>query len=126
MPTIINSDKAPAAIGPYSQAVKTGNLVFLSGQIPIDPATGELVPGGLAEQAQQVFANINAVLQTAGTSLSNVVKSSVFLADLNDFAQLNIIYAEHFGEHKPARSTFQVAALPKGAKVEIEIIAECP
>ena len=126
MPTIINSDKAPAAIGPYSQAVKTGNLVFLSGQIPIDPATGELVPGGLAEQAQQVFANIKAVLQTAGTSLSNVVKSSVFLADLNDFAQLNIIYAEHFGEHKPARSTFQVAALPKGAKVEIEIIAECP
>ena len=126
MPTIINSDKAPAGIGPYSQAVKTGNLVFLSGQIPIDPATGELVPGGLAEQAQQVFANIKAVLQTAGTSLSNVVKSSVFLADLNDFAQLNIIYAEHFGEHKPARSTFQVAALPKGAKVEIEIIAECP
>ncbi|MCB1146197.1 MAG: RidA family protein [Leptospiraceae bacterium] len=126
MPTIINSDKAPAAIGPYSQAVKTGNLVFLSGQIPIDPATGELVPGGLAEQAQQVFANIKAVLQTAETSLSNVVKSSVFLADLNDFAQLNIIYAEHFGEHKPARSTFQVAALPKGAKVEIEIIAECP
>lgn len=120
---IIATENAPGAIGPYSQAVKTGNMVFCSGQIPIDTATGEFVSGGVAEQTRQVLKNLSAVLEAAGTSLNNVVKTTVFLADMNDFAAMNEIYAEFFSENKPARATVQAARLPKDARVEIECIA---
>jgi 2-iminobutanoate/2-iminopropanoate deaminase len=122
---IIQSAAAPAAVGPYSQAVRSGNLLFCSGQIPLDPATMKLVDGGIEAQTKQVFANIRAVLAAAGLDLSKVVKATVFLADLADFKTVNGLYAEAFGEHKPARSTIQVAALPLGSRVEIEVIAEC-
>lgn len=120
----VNSETAPAAVGPYSHAVRVGNLLFCSGQIPLDPETRALVPGGIAEQTRQVLKNIAAVLDAEGLTLQSVAKSTVFLTDLNDFLILNSVYAEAFGEHKPARSTVQVAALPLGAKVEIEVIAE--
>ena len=120
----INSPEAPAAIGPYCHAVKTGGLLFCSGQIPINPVDGKIVSGGVDEQAKQVFANIRAVLDTAGVTLDNVVKATVFLTDMADFPVVNEIYTENFGEHKPARSTIQVAALPLGSLVEIECIAE--
>jgi 2-iminobutanoate/2-iminopropanoate deaminase len=120
---IIATDKAPGAIGPYSQAVKAGNLVFCSGQIPIDPATGEFVSDDVAEQTRQVLINLSAVLEAAGTGLHNVVKTTVFLADMNDFAAMNEVYAEFFSENKPARATVQAARLPKDARVEIECIA---
>ena len=123
MKEIISTDKAPGAIGPYSQAVKTGNLVFCSGQIPIDPATGNFVSGGVAEQTEQVLINLSAVLEAAGTSLSNVVKTTVFLADMNDFTDMNVVYTKYFDENKPARATVQAAGLPRGARVEIECIA---
>jgi 2-iminobutanoate/2-iminopropanoate deaminase len=119
---IISTENAPGAIGPYSQAVKVGNLVFCSGQIPIDPATGEFVSEDVAEQTEQVIKNLRAVLEAAGTNLDNVVKTTVFLADMNDFAVMNKIYAKHFTE-KPARATVQAARLPKDARVEIEVIA---
>ena len=121
---IVQSSAAPAAVGPYSQAIRSGKLLFCSGQIPLDPATMTLVDGGIEAQTQQVFANIRAVLAAAGLQLSSVVKSTVFLADLADFKTVNGLYAEAFGDHKPALSTFQVAALPLGAKIEIEVIAE--
>jgi 2-iminobutanoate/2-iminopropanoate deaminase len=120
----VRSSEAPAPVGPYSQAVIAGDLVFLSGQIPLDPKTGALVEGDIEVQAERVIANIGAVLGAAGSSLARVVKASVFLADLGDFAKMNAVYARHFtGNPKPARSTFQVAKLPAGAKVEIEVVA---
>ncbi len=118
-----HSDAAPRAIGPYSQAVSDGELVFTSGQVGLDPATGELVAGGFEAEARRVFANLGAVLAAAGCTYSDVVRSTVYLADLADFSRLNALYAEAFGDHKPARSTVQVAALPKGARVEIDLIA---
>ena len=116
----VHTDKAPKAIGPYSQAATHGDLIFTAGQIALDPATMELIPGGVAEQTERVLANIRAVLEAAGSSLGQVVKTTVFLADLSDFAAMNTVYAEHFGAAPPARSTVQVAALPRGARVEIE------
>lgn len=121
----ISTNKAPAAIGPYSQALDTGNMLFISGQIPIDPATG-VMADTVEEQAKQVLTNIKNILDEAGLSMNNVVKTSVFLADLNDFAKVNEVYASFFAEPYPARSCVQVAAIPKGAKVEIETIAVRP
>jgi len=119
----ISTEKAPGAIGPYSQAVKEGNMVFCSGQIPIDPTTGEFVSNNVAEQTHQVLTNLSAVLEAAGTSLNNVVKTTVFLADMNDFTAMNEIYAEFFSDNKPARATVQAARLPRDARVEIDCIA---
>jgi 2-iminobutanoate/2-iminopropanoate deaminase len=125
MKHIINTDNAPAPIGPYNQAVKSGHLLYTSGQIPIDPATGTMVAGGIREQAIQVLENLKAVLEAAGCVLEDVIKTTVFLADMADFPELNDIYGEYFSEeHAPARSTVQVAALPKGALVEIELVAK--
>ncbi len=125
MKKIINTDNAPEPIGPYNQAVKSGHLLYTSGQIPIDPTTGEMVSGGIREQAIQVLENLKAVLEAAGSTLDDVIKTTVFLADMADFPELNTLYAEYFGEdNAPARSTVQVAALPKGALVEIEAIAK--
>jgi|SRR5687767_7811197 len=123
MAEIISTDKAPGAIGPYSQAVKAGNMVFCSGQIPIDPATGEFVSSDVTEQTEQVFTNLKAVLEAAGASLDNVVKTTVFLADMGEFAAMNEVYSRHFTENKPARATVQAARLPRDARVEIECIA---
>lgn len=123
MKKVISTSKAPAAIGPYSQAIQVGNLVFASGQIPIDPATGSFVAGGVKEQARQSLNNVKAILDEAGLTLDNVVKTTVFLADMNDFADVNAVYAEFFAEPYPARSAVAVKTLPKGALVEIEVIA---
>ena len=123
MKEVISTDKAPAAIGPYSQAVRVGEYVFLSGQIPMDPESGEFVSEEIAEQTHQVLRNLSAVLEASGSDLQNVVKTTVFLADMADFAQMNGVYSEHFGDNKPARSTVQAAGLPKGARVEIDCIA---
>ena len=120
----ISTKQAPAAIGPYSQAIQVGNLVYTSGQIPIDPATGVFVEGGIKEQTRQSLTNIKAILEEAGTSISNVVKTTVFMADMNDFADMNSVYSEFFTEPYPARSAIAVKTLPKGALVEIEVIAE--
>jgi len=120
---VIATDAAPKAIGPYSQAIVNDNLVFTAGQVALDPKSGELVGRSTAEQTEQVFANLKAVLAAAGTSLQNVVKTTVYLADMADFAQMNEVYAKHFGAHKPARSTVQAAGLPKGARVEIDAVA---
>ena len=121
---IIGTDKAPAAIGPYAQANRIGDFVYTSGQIPLDPATGVLTGATVGEQTGRVLENLKAVLEAAGTSLDRVVKTTVFLADMNDFAEMNEVYARYFtGELLPSRSTVQVAALPKGALVEIEAIA---
>lgn len=119
----VTTDKAPGAIGPYSQAVKAAGMVFCSGQIPIDPASGEFVSDAVAEQTEQVLRNLGEVLSAAGTSLSKVVKTSVFLADMNDFAEMNEVYSRYFDENKPARATVQAAGLPRGARVEIDCIA---
>jgi len=118
----VSTPNAPAAIGPYSQAVRFGNLLFLSGQIPLTPE-GEIVSGGIEEQTRQVLRNLEAVLAAAGATLRDVVKTTVFLKDMNDFAAFNQVYASFFGDHRPARSTVQVAALPRNALVEIELIA---
>jgi 2-iminobutanoate/2-iminopropanoate deaminase len=123
MKKIISTDKAPGAIGPYSQAIKAGGMLFCSGQIPIDPATGEFVSGGIAEQTEQVFKNLIAVLEAGGSSLDGVVKTTVFLADMGDFAAMNDVYAKYFDSNKPARATVQAARLPRDAKVEIDCIA---
>ena len=120
---VISTTKAPAAIGPYSQAIKVGNLVYTSGQIPIDPA-GVFVEGGIKEQTRQSLTNVKAILAEAGLSMSNVVKTTVFMADMNDFADMNAVYAEFFTEPYPARSAVAVKTLPKGALVEIEVVAE--
>lgn len=119
----VASNKAPNAIGPYSQAVKQGSFVFTSGQIPIDPSTGKIVDGDFEARTRRVFENLKAVLEAAGCSFSSVVKSTVYLTNLADFQTLNGIYAEYFGDHKPARSTVGVAALPMGAPVEIDLVA---
>ena len=119
----ISTKKAPAAIGPYSQAIQVGNLVYTSGQIPIDPATGAFAEGGIKEQTRQSLTNVKAILEEAGLSMSNVVKTTVFMADMGDFAEMNAVYAEFFSEPYPARSAVAVKTLPKGALVEIEVVA---
>ena len=123
MREIVSTDKAPGAIGPYSQAIKTGGMLFCSGQIPIDPETGEFVSNDVAEQTDQVLKNLSAVLEAGGMSLGNVVKTTVFLADMSDFAVMNEVYGRYFDDNKPARATVQAARLPRDAKVEIECIA---
>lgn len=121
---IVSSDQAPKAIGPYSQAVDTGDLVFLSGQIPLDPATGQFVGAGdVQAQTERVIQNLKGVLQAAGLGLANIVRTTVFLVDLAEFAKMNEVYARHFSADPPARSTVQVSALPRGARVEIDAIA---
>jgi 2-iminobutanoate/2-iminopropanoate deaminase len=120
---VVATDAAPKAIGPYSQGITTDGLVFTAGQVALDPKSGELVGTTTAQQTEQVFQNLQAVLAAAGTSLGNVVKTTVYLADMADFAQMNEVYAKHFGTHKPARSTVQAAGLPKAARVEIDVIA---
>jgi 2-iminobutanoate/2-iminopropanoate deaminase len=120
---IITTDAAPQAIGPYSQAVRVGKLVFTSGQIPTDPATGVFVAGGIAEQTEQVLRNLAEVLRAAGTGLEGVVKTTVFLADMNDFAAMNEVYGRYFSNEPPARSTVQAARLPRDARIEIDAIA---
>lgn len=119
----IETSQAPAAIGPYSQAVRAGSLTFLSGQIPLDPATGEVVAGGIEAQARQVMANLGAVLKAAGLDYASLVKTTIYLIDLGEFATVNRIYGEYFGTTPPARATVQVAALPKGVLIEIDGIA---
>jgi len=119
----IDSEDAPEAQGPYSQAIVAGDLVFCAGQIPLDPATGSLVQGDIAAQTRRVLDNLAAVLAAAGSDLAHVVKTTVFLADIDDFAAMNEAYGLRFGSHRPARSTFQVAALPRGARIEIECVA---
>ena len=120
---VIHTNNAPAALGPYSQAIKAGNLLFLSGQVPLDPETMTVVEGGIKEQATRSLTNIKNVLAEAGADFSNVVKTTVFIKDMNEFNDLNEVYAEFFGENKPARSCVEVARLPKDVKVEIELIA---
>ena len=123
MKQVISTKKAPAAIGPYSQAIQVGNLVYTSGQIPIDPSTGAFVEGGIKEQTRQSLTNVKAILEESGLTMSHVVKTTVFMADMNDFADMNSVYAEFFKEPYPARSAVAVKTLPKGALVEIEVIA---
>ena len=120
---IIATDRAPRAIGPYSQAVRAGNLVFASGQIPIDPVTGEFVPGGIAEQTEQVLRNLTAVFEAAGLGMDQVIKTTVFLADMDDFSAMNEVYGRFFAVQPPARATVQAARLPRDARIEIEAIA---
>ena len=121
--TVVATEQAPAAIGPYSQAIAAAGLVFCSGQIPLDPVTGQIVEGGIDTQTRRVLDNLTAVLQAAGSSPEQVVKTTIFLADMNDFATVNTIYAEYFGTEPPARSTVQVARLPRDVRVEVEAIA---
>ena len=123
MKKVISTTKAPAAIGPYSQAIQVENFVYASGQIPIDPATGVLVEGGIKEQTRQSLLNVQAILKEAGLTTGNVVKTTVFIADMNDFADMNAVYAEFFSEPYPARSAVAVKTLPKGALIEIEVVA---
>ncbi len=122
---VIHADAAPKAIGPYSQAIRAGALVYTAGQVGLDPAAGKLVEGGVAEQTRQALANVKAILEAAGTSIDRVIKTTVFMADLSQFSTMNAVYAEFFPANPPARSTVQVAALPLGALVEVEAIAEC-
>lgn len=124
MKQVIHTDSAPAAIGPYSQAIQIGDLLFVSGQVPIDPSTGAIVEGDVKAQAQQSLNNLKAILNAAGTNMGAVVKTTVFLADMNDFAAMNEVYAQFFQEPFPARSAVHAARLPKDAKVEIEAIAQ--
>ena len=123
MKKVISTTKAPSAIGPYSQAIQVGNLIYTSGQIPINPATGSFVEGGIKEQTRQSLLNVKAILEEAGLTMGNVVKTTVFMADMNDFADMNAVYAEFFTESYPARSAIAVKNLPKGALVEIEVVA---
>ena len=124
MKNVISTSKAPDAIGPYSQAIQVGNLVYTSGQLPIDPATGQFPEGGIKEQTRQSLTNVKAILEGAGLSMASVVKTTVFMADMDDFAEMNSVYAEFFAEPYPARSAVAVKTLPKNALVEIEVIAE--
>ncbi|HXH27969.1 MAG TPA: RidA family protein [Candidatus Polarisedimenticolia bacterium] len=119
----VSSEGAPRAIGPYSQGIVSGDLVFLSGQVPIDPSTGNLVPGGIEAQVARVLENLRAVLEAAGCGLPQVVRTTVYLTDLKDFESMNAVYARYFPETRPARATVQVSALPRGARVEIDAIA---
>ncbi len=123
MKQIIQTDQAPKAIGPYSQAIRTSGFVFASGQIPIDPETGQFVAGGIAEQTQQVIKNLSRVLEAAGSGLDRVVKTTVFLADMEEFAAMNEVYGKFFSAEPPARATVEAARLPRDARVEIEAIA---
>ena len=123
---IVHTDKAPAAIGPYSQAIVTNGLVFTAGQIALDPATGQVVAGGVAEQTERVLQNLGAVLEAAGTGWANVIKTTVFLKDMRDFPTVNEVYARRFGDARPARSTVAVSGLPRDVLVEIEAIATVP
>jgi len=123
MKKIISTSEAPAAIGPYSQAVRSGNFLFCSGQIPLDPKSGQIVSGDIATQTRRVLDNVEAVLKAEGLTFENIVKTIIFLTDLGDFQTVNEIYGSYFKQQPPARSTVQVSALPKGAKVEIEVIA---
>jgi 2-iminobutanoate/2-iminopropanoate deaminase len=123
MRVAISTTSAPAAIGPYSQAIRAGNLLFLSGQIPLDPVSGNLVEGGVEAQTRQVFQNIGEILKAAGTSFDGVLTATVYLSDMNDFAKVNAIYANYFSSPAPARATVQVARLPKDCLVEIQVIA---
>lgn len=123
MKEIIQTEHAPQAIGPYSQAIRANGLVFASGQIPIDPQTGQFVPGGIAEQTEQVLKNLTAVLEAAGTGLNRVVKTTVFLLDMQEFGAMNEVYGRFFKDAPPARATVQAARLPRDARVEIEVIA---
>ena|SRR5438067_7487156 len=120
---IVATDRAPKAIGPYSQAVRANGFVFLSGQIPLDPGTGDLVQGDIVEQTQRVMQNLEAVLAAAGSSFDKVVRATIYLVDLGDFAKVNAVYGSCFSNEPPARATVQVAALPKGARVEIDLVA---
>ena len=120
---IISAKNAPTAIGPYSQAVAAGDLIFISGQIPLDPATGRIVEGGIEAQTERVMANLGAVLEAAGLGFENVVKTTIYLADMADFPALNEVYGRSFPKNPPARATVQVAALPKGARIEIDAVA---
>lgn len=120
----LHTDDAPAAIGPYSQAVSSGGFLYTSGQIGLDPRTGEMVRGGFEAQAKQVLANLKAVLGSAGCTFQDVVKATIYVADMNDFSQLNELYGRAMGDHRPARSTVQAACLPKGALVEIDLVAK--
>jgi 2-iminobutanoate/2-iminopropanoate deaminase len=120
----VATEGAPRAIGPYSQGVVSGGLVYTAGQIALDPATGELVAGGVPEQTMRALENIRAILEAVGSDLAHVVKTTVFLADMADFTEMNAAYAAAFGQHRPARSTVAVKALPRGARVEIEVVAE--
>lgn len=124
MAEIISTEKAPAAIGPYSQAVKTGNLIYTSGMIPIDPATGALVEGGIEVQAERALMNVKALLEASGSSMDKVVKTVVFIKNMDDFAKINEIYAKFFTSNYPARSCVEVARLPKDVLIEMEAIAE--
>ncbi len=119
----VSTERAPRAIGPYSQAIVADGLIFTAGQIALDPDSGEVVAGGVAEQTERVLANLRAVLEAAGSDLGAVVKTTVFLIDMNDFKAMNEVYARAFGDHRPARSTVAVAALPRGVRVEIDVIA---
>ena len=123
MKSVISSDRAPTAIGPYSQAVRAGQLLFVSGQIPLDPATGQMVDGDVAAQTRRVLDNVRAILDAANRSLADVVRTTIFLADMNDFAAVNEVYGQYFSQPYPARATVQVARLPKDARVEIDAIA---
>lgn len=123
MKEVIFTDNAPKAIGPYSQAIKVGNFVFISGQIPIDPKTGNLVEGDIKEQTKRVIENIKAIIESIGGSLENIVKTTVFLKSLEEFSQMNEVYAEYFKDKPPARSTVEVSRLPKDVRIEIEAIA---
>ena len=123
MAKLISTEQAPAAVGPYSQALMAGNILFASGQIPLSPETGEIVGTTAAEQAEQVFANVKAVLAEAGLTMKDVVKTTVFLVDLSEFAAVNAVYAKHFEQPFPARSCVEISALPKGARIECEVIA---
>ncbi len=123
MRTAVSTDGAPKAIGPYSQAIRAGSLLFLSGQIPIDPATGQMVDGDIAQQTQRVFKTLEAILTAAGASFDNVVRTTVYLADMGDFAAMNEVYGTYFSSPAPARATVQAARLPRDARVEIDLIA---
>ena len=120
---VVNTEQGPAAIGPYSQAIISGDLVFTAGQIALDPATMQIVEGDITAQTERVMTNLSAILEAAGASLGTVVKTTVFIQDMNEFAAMNEVYGRHFGEHKPARSTVQAARLPRDVRVEIEAIA---
>jgi len=124
--SVVSTDAAPGAIGPYSQGIVAGNLLFISGQIPIDPETGELVEGSIEDKTRRVVKNVKAVAEAAGADLSRVVKTTIFLTDLADFVAVNDTYGSYFGDTPPARSTIQVAALPKGVAIEIEAIVALP
>jgi 2-iminobutanoate/2-iminopropanoate deaminase len=125
MKTAVSSSRAPKAVGPYSQAIRAGDLLFVAGQIPLDPATGQLVEGDVTAQARRVLDNIGAVLESAGLSFAHVVRTTVFLSDIDDMAAMNQVYATYFAEPYPARATVQVARLPRDVRIEIEAIADC-